>query len=185
MLLPRTDKLSFSGTINNGRICFADFKSSVKAIQKHIDHSSCDYQQWLMLKENFRQSGEYENEDICHLRFQREKTKKERNIIKKAGRYFLDCISGYGTNPLRMLGVILATIVLFGTLYYFVPIFDYHGVTSWLEHIYASGITFFAVGYGDLFPLNVITKMVSLIEAFMGVSATSYFLVLLSRKVIR
>lgn len=185
LLLPRTDKLSFSGTINNGRICFADFKSSVKAIQKHIDHSSCDYQQWLMLKENFRQSGEYENEDICHLRFQREKTKKERNIIKKAGRYFLDCISGYGTNPLRMLGVILATIVLFGTLYYFVPIFDYHGVTSWLEHIYASGITFFAVGYGDLFPLNVITKMVSLIEAFMGVSATSYFLVLLSRKVIR
>lgn len=185
LLLPKTEKLTFFGTVNNGRFCFADFKSSVKAIQKYIDHSSCDYEQWLMLKENFRQSGEYENEDICHLRFQRKRTKKEKNIIKKIGKYFLDGISGYGTKPLRMLVVIFATIVLFGTLYYFVPIFDYHGVTSWLEHIYASGITFFAVGYGDLFPLNVITKMVSLIEAFIGVSATSYFLVLLSRKVIR
>ncbi|MBQ2662376.1 MAG: hypothetical protein IJF80_06975, partial [Clostridia bacterium] len=65
--------------------------------QKHIDHSSCDYQQWLMLKENFRQSGEYENEDICHLRFQREKTKKERNIIKKAGRFFRKLIPSFDT----------------------------------------------------------------------------------------
>ena len=45
--------------------------------------------------------------------------------------------------------------------------------------------TFFAVGYGDLFPATLATKMVSLVEAFSGVTMTSYFLVLLSRKVIR
>lgn len=44
---------------------------------------------------------------------------------------------------------------------------------------------FFAVGYGDLFPATLATKMVSLVEAFSGVTMTSYFLVLLSRKVIR
>ena len=49
----------------------------------------------------------------------------------------------------------------------------------------ASAITFFAVGYGDLFPATLATKMVSLVEAFSGVTMTSYFLVLLSRKVIR
>lgn len=141
--------------------------------------------QLLMLKENFRQTGEYENEDICHLYFQRSKTKCERNRLKKAGRYMLDGISGYGTKPFRMLLVILAVIVLFGTLYYCAPFLSFHGASTWLEHIYASGITFFAVGYGDLFPLNTITKMVSLTEAFLGVTSTSYFLVLLSRKVIR
>ena len=97
----------------------------------------------------------------------------------------LDGISGYGTKPFRMLLVILAVIVLFGTLYYCAPFLSFHGASTWLEHIYASGITFFAVGYGDLFPLNTITKMVSLTEAFLGVTSTSYCLVLLSRKVIR
>ena len=79
----------------------------------------------------------------------------------------LDGISGYGTKPFRMLLVILAVIVLFGTLYYCAPFLSFHGASTWLEHIYASGITFFAVGYGDLFPLNTITKMVSLAEAFL------------------
>ena len=183
--LPEIEKLTFSGTINNGMFCFSDFKPYIKAIQKHVGQFPDDYGQWLMLKENFRQSGEYENEDICHLQFQREKTKNEDDFLKKVGRWFLDAISGYGTKPFRMIMVIFAIILLFGNLYYFVPVLNYHGVTSWLEHVYASGITFFAVGYGDLFPLNVTTKMVSLIEAFLGVTATSYFLVLLSRKVIR
>lgn len=175
-------KITFSGTINNGKLCFADFAS---VMQNLITESYGDAEQLLMLKENFRQTGEYENEDMWHLYFQRLKTKRERNVLKKLGRNTLDVISGYGTKPFRMLLVILATIVLFGTLYYFIPFLTYQGVTTWLEHIYASGITFFAVGYGDLFPQNIITKMLSLVEALLGVTATSYFLVLLSRKVIR
>ena len=180
--MPQAQILTLSGTINTGRICFTDF---VSAIPPLTAASSGDPAQLLMLKENFRQTGEYENEDICHLYFQRSKTKCERNRLKKAGRYMLDGISGYGTKPFRMLLVILAVIVLFGTLYYCAPFLSFHGASTWLEHIYASGITFFAVGYGDLFPLNTITKMVSLTEAFLGVTSTSYFLVLLSRKVIR
>lgn len=73
----------------------------------------------------------------------------------------LDGISGYGTKPFRMLLVILAVIVLFGTLYYCAPFLSFHGASTWLEHIYASGITFFAVGYGDLFPLNTYKNGVS------------------------
>lgn len=183
--LSQIENLTFFGTINNGKFCFTDFTPAIRAISKLYTISTCDAGQFLMLKENFRQTGEYENEDICHLHFQRLRTKREKNVLKKLGRYTLDVISGYGTEPFRMLLVILVIIVLFGTLYYFVPFFSYHGVNTWLEHVYASGITFFAVGYGDLFPLNIVTKMVSLTEAFLGVTATSYFLVLLSRKVIR
>lgn len=185
LFLPQTKKLSFSHTINNGRFCFVDFNDNIKAISESFDSSTCDTEQLLMLKENFRQTGEFENEDTCHLLYQRLRTKKEKNLFKKIGRCFLDGISGYGTKPLRMLFVILITIVLFGTVYYFTPTLSFHGVNTWLENIYASGITFFAVGYGDLFPANLVTKMVSLAEAFLGVTCTSYFLVLLTRKIIR
>ncbi|MDD5793015.1 MAG: potassium channel family protein [Erysipelotrichaceae bacterium] len=180
--VPHVNKLSFSGTINNGKIKFSDFVSAIPAM---VEKSCGDAEQLLMLKENFRQNGEYENEDICHLHFQKLKTKEEKNALKKTWRCLIDCVSGYGTKPFRMLVVILAIIILFGTLYYFIPYLSYHGANTWIEHIYVSGITFFAVGYGDLYPLNTATKMVSLLEAFLGVVSTSYFLVLLSRKVIR
>jgi len=183
--LPQTEKLAFDGTINIGRLCISNFPSIIGTISNLSTDPTYDAQQLLMLKENFRQTGEYENEDICHLYYQRTITKNESDIIKKVGRKVLDWISGYGTKPFRMLLSIIVIIVLFGTLYYCCPTLSYHGVNTWIEHIYASGITFFAVGYGDLYPLNITTKMVSLVEAFLGVTATSYFLVLLSRKVIR
>ena len=183
--VPKIESITLSNTLNSGKFCVKDFVPIVKAISKQFAISTFDVDQLLMLKENFRQTGEYANEDICHLCLHRLKTKREKNPLKKMGRLTLDGISGYGTKPLRMLMVILMSILFFGTLYYLVPSLSYHGVRTWIEHVYASGITFFAVGYGDLYPLNIVTKMVSLAEAFLGVTATSYFLVLLSRKVNR
>ena len=83
-----------------------------------------------------------------------------------------------------MLLVILAVVIAVWYAILCAPFLSFHGASTWRAY-YASRITFFAVGYGDLFPLNTITKMVSLAEAFLGVTSTSYFLVLLSRKVIR
>lgn len=179
------EKLTFAGTINNGKFLFTDFATALKAIQNLPRETTKDTQQYLMLRENFRQTGENEPEDICYRLYQKFKTKQEKNVLKKASRMILDITSGYGTKPVRMLVVILLSIVLFGTLYYYAPCLSYQGVNTWLEHVYASGITFFAVGYGDLFPQNILTKMISLVEAFLGVTATSYFLVVLSRKIIR
>ena len=139
------------------------------------------------IKENFRQLGEYDNEDICHLHYQKAKakTKEEKRYYIRGLRRLLDWISGYGTKPCRTFLTIILLILIFGTAYYVIPCLQYQGVSGWLECIYASAITFFAVGYGDLFPATLATKMVSLIEAFSGVTMTSYFLVILSRKVIR
>lgn len=184
--LSQIKDLSFSNTINDGKFYFSDFESNIHAILKPDHFNQPKYtEQFLMLKENFRQIGEYQNEDICHLQYQRLKTKRERKLLKKFGRYFVDILSGYGTKPFRMLIVILSMIICFGTFYYVMPFISYVGASTWIEHVYVSGITFFAVGYGDIFPLNIVTKMISLFEAFLGVTATSYFLVLLSRKVIR
>lgn len=180
--LNKTEKLAFFGTVNNGKFCIREYE---KLIDKIAPAELDDIEQLLMLKENFRQTGEYENEDISHFYYQKMKTKQEHNIFKKVGHFILNIISGYGTKPFRMLITILIMILFFGVLYYTVPCFSYYGANTLPEHIYTSGITFFTVGYGDLYPLNLATKVVSLVEAFFGVTATSYFLVVLSRKVIR
>ena len=177
--LEDTEEVSFEDAINSGRIYFKDFPKLVEKITEKKN------EQLLMLKENFRQLGEYDNEDICHLHYQKAKTKEEKRYYIRGLRRLLDWISGYGTKPCRTFLTIILLILIFGTAYYIIPCLQYQGVSGWLECIYASAITFFAVGYGDLFPATLATKMVSLVEAFSGVTMTSYFLVLLSRKVIR
>ena len=177
--LEDTEEVSFEDAINSGRIYFKDFPKLVEKITEKKN------EQLLMLKENFRQLGEYDNEDICHLHHQKAKTKEEKRYYIRGLRRLLDWISGYGTKPCRTFLTIILLILIFGTAYYVIPCLQYQGVSGWLECIYASAITFFAVGYGDLFPATLATKMVSLVEAFSGVTMTSYFLVLLSRKVIR
>ena len=177
--LEDTEEVSFENAINSGRIYFKDFPKLVEKITEKKN------EQLLMLKENFRQLGEYDNEDICHLHYQKAKTKEEKRYYIRGLRRLLDWISGYGTKPCRTFLTIILLILIFGTAYYVIPCLQYQGVSGWLECIYASAITFFAVGYGDLFPATLATKMVSLVEAFSGVTMTSYFLVILSRKVIR
>ena len=59
--LEDTEEVSFEDAINSGRIYFKDFPKLVEKITEKKN------EQLLMLKENFRQLGEYDNEDICHL----------------------------------------------------------------------------------------------------------------------
>ncbi len=175
-----------SNTLITGKLFIRNFAEIVNcSIKPLLDEGRINQEQLLVLKENFRQTGEYAYEDLCHLYYQRLISKKVKNPIKRVCRNIIDLVSGYGTKPGRMLAGIIILIVLFGICYQFVPRLLFHGANTLIEHIYTSGITFFAVGYGDLYPLNTLTKMISLLEAFLGVVSTSYFLVLLSRKIIR
>lgn len=175
-----------SDTLITGKLYIRHFAEIMNgSIKPLLNKGLINQEQLLVLKENFRQTGEYAFEDLCHLYYQRLITKKAKNPLKRICRRIIDLVSGYGTKPGRMLATIIILIALFGACYQFVPRLLFHGADTLVEHIYASGITFFAVGYGDLYPLNTMTKIVSLAEAFLGVVSTSYFLVLLSRKVIR
>ena len=71
-----------------------------------------------MLKENFRQLGEYDNEDICHLHYQKAKTKEEKRYYIRGLRRLLDWISGYGTKPCRTFLTIILLILIFGTVWF-------------------------------------------------------------------
>jgi len=53
-----------------------------------------------------------------------------------------------------------------------------------LQSFYHSAITFFTIGYGDVYPMGV-SRIVSGFEGFMGVFMMSYFTVAFVRKVLR
>lgn len=178
--LPRV--LSFEGTINNGKIYFINTNN----LTKIIDKVSSELNTLQMLKENFRTIGDYQNEDICYSNYRKQYNKTlENNIVRRLFNNFIAIISDYGTKPYRTFLFILFLIISFAFVFYFCPYVSFNNANSLTDYIYVSGITFFTVGYGDVLPLNVFTKIAVLIEAFFGVSTMSYFLVVLSRKVIR
>lgn len=178
-------RISFENTINNGRIYFKKFYKIISAVLNSVQITR-DTNQLLMLKENFRNLGEYENEDLCYSKYRKMENKLHtKNVITKICNYITSWISDYGTKPLRVFIFIITLIGGFSLLYYVCPFILFKNATSFIDYIYVSGITFFTVGYGDILPLNSITKIAVLIEAFLGVATMSYFLVVLSRKIIR
>jgi hypothetical protein len=57
-------------------------------------------------------------------------------------------------------------------------------LSAFLQSFYHSAITFFTIGYGDVYPVGV-SRIISGIEGFMGVFMMSYFTVAFVRKVLR
>lgn len=173
------EKFSIEGMINNGRIEFINTDKIIDVMKKNKDSS-----QFLVMKENFKLLGQNREEDICYLEYRRLENK---NI--KGSKRIVDSIvgitSGYGTKPQWMLITVLLSIVAFATVYYTVPYISFGHAKTYIDYLYVSGITYFTVGYGDITPLNSLTKLVVLLESFVGISSMSYLLVVLSRKIIR
>lgn len=177
-------RISFKNTINNGKIYFKNFINLYKAVLNDVEETH-DVNQLLMLRENFRSLGEYKNEDLCYSKYRKIKNKTEKNVLFRTLNWLTSWISDYGTKPLRVFIFLLALIMGFSLIYCFCPYISFGNANSFVDYIYISGITFFTVGYGDILPHNSVTKIAVLIEAFCGVATMSYFLVVLSRKIIR
>ncbi|MDB8791056.1 potassium channel family protein [Romboutsia sp. 1001216sp1] len=181
--IPKT--LEFDKTLNNGKIHIRNFKEVLPIIVSRVSETK-DIEQLLMLKENFKNIGQYISEDLCYSKYRQLENKfyTEKKSSKLIN-YINWLVSDYGTCPLRMFILIIIMILGFAILYFTCPYFKFENATSFIDYIYISGITFFTVGYGDILPLNELTKMIVLVQAFFGVSTMSYFLVVLSRKIIR
>jgi len=124
-----------------------------------------------------------------------------------------DKMGGFGTKPRNVLVSMIIVVVLFALLYSLVPGFDFNigstneihilgtkgknvithqlfsiqkgNISDVLNSFYYSGITFLTIGYGDIHPLNILTKIVSVIEGFLGIFLMSYFTVSFVRKLLR
>jgi hypothetical protein len=169
-------------------------------------HQKAD--QFRILKENFNATGKYDDEDEAYVMFkrfegrswltsQREKgglTSLLSNIPHVFRWLVFDRIGLYATAPGRVLVSVIISWIIFGSLFY---IFHITGLgstasgvgnpdnlTPFFQSFYHSAITFFTIGYGDVYPMGW-SRVLSGIEGFMGVFMMSYFTVAFVRKVLR
>ena len=165
-------------------------------------------EQFRILKENFSGTGKYEDEDKAYIMFKRYEAKawlteqKEKGGIARILSHIpngfqwlvFDKIGLYATSPGRVLLSIAVFWFFFGTIYFLI---DLSGLgrtvsavgnpdklTTFLQSFYHSGVTFFTIGYGDVYPVGL-SRLISALEGFMGVFMMSYFTVAFVRKVLR
>lgn len=165
-------------------------------------------EQYRILKENFNGTGKYEDEDEAYVMFKRYEAKAWLNEQHQKGglsRVFsyiphgfrwlvFEKIGLYATSPGRVLISVVIFWFVFGLLYYLDEILGLGKTISGVgnpDHLsilvqsyYHSAITFFTVGYGDVYPTGL-SRIFSGIEGFMGVFMMSYFTVAFVRKVLR
>lgn len=165
-------------------------------------------EQFRILKENFNSTGKYEDEDKAYVMFKRYEAKswlteqKEKGGIAKIASHIpngfqwlvFDKIGLYATSPGRVLFSVVVFWLFFGSLYFIIDLSGLGKTVSsvgnpdhlsvLLQSFYHSGITFFTIGYGDVYPMGL-SRLISGLEGFMGVFMMSYFTVAFVRKVLR
>ncbi|MFL0194167.1 potassium channel family protein [Clostridium sp. WILCCON 0269] len=208
------NSLCFENTKNLGQI-FIDWERDTikKAIYEYAKEHKLPYytiaKQFLMLKENFNEIGQYDDEDAAYVEYKRCKAKSElhnengdkgfkriRSFIAHPFKWFIfDYIGSYATAPLRIFNTLWLNILGFAIIYFLGGIysskfqFGNGPIAKCLERfmiaIYFSAITSFTVGYGDISPQSFFIAIVAVIESFIGVFLMSYFTVAFARKILR
>ncbi|HPR41503.1 MAG TPA: pentapeptide repeat-containing protein [Candidatus Methanofastidiosa archaeon] len=95
--------------------------------------------------------------------------------------------SRYGESPTRVLGTSLALILLYAFVYWYVggiSMGDASFIPSFKESLYFSAVTFTTLGYGDYQPKPDF-QLLAISEAFLGAFVLAFFVVVVSRKLIR
>jgi uncharacterized protein YjbI with pentapeptide repeats len=171
-------------------------------------------EQFRLLKENYRNIGQYEDEDLSYVEFKRHEMKakllsdhlKHRNSkLKKFFdwiKYFFkwlvyDQTGKYGTSPGRVLVSMFMVFLLFTMLYYIcqdIPHFE-NGMTptaelthdystTFTDAVYFSAYNLLIIGYEDYHPAGI-TGFLSVVESFLGLFLMSFFTVAFVRKILR
>lgn len=168
-------------------------------------------EQFRILKENFRNNGQYEDEDSAYLEFRRCEAKAilNSNLLRNKlnlfwaypqyyfQKYVFDYVGRYATHPTRVLVNAIITVFLYAAIYHF-----FNEIAPGLGHVatalpenmnqvhhfsnslYYSAITFCTVGYGDYFAEGIV-KPLAAFEGFSGIFLMSYFTVAFVRKILR
>lgn len=175
--------------------------------QKKTSHNQ-KAEQFRLLKEEFHNLGQYEDEDKAYIEFKRSELA---NVIhesrkvkwyKKVVNYFsvgfqkliFDWMGLYATSPVR---VLISIFVVYGVFSMFYVVFELtgHGAISciseslpmWervLDSFYFSAVTWLTIGYGECVPTGFF-KIVAPLEGWLGVFMMSYFTVAFVRKILR
>jgi len=206
----RVDIIYFTGIRSLGRM-FVDWRKNdlSKTIKRQEDSSLAQKaEQFRILKEEFRRSEMYEDEDKAYIEFKRMEMKAEKEKLLSINKWnavwwypnswsrilIFDWMGLYATDPLRVLLSLVITYVLFSLSFVGIIEFMDADIVSavgdpdkmgvWSRSFYHSGITFLTIGYGDFYPTKFI-RWWSNVEGFVGVFMMSYFVVAFVRKILR
>ena len=92
----------------------------------------------------------------------------------------LNWLWGYGEKPWRLALAMLATMLAFGTLQYWLDGIPGKG---WWDHVYFSGTTFLTIGYGDLHPVEAIPRLLAVVEGVVGITFLGMLLASATKKI--
>jgi hypothetical protein len=129
---------------------------------------------------------QYQNEETaaqerCELASARVRRAALPAGLRNLGMLSADLLCGYGYLPFRMLGWILAQLVLFTFLFVFIS----DGSSS-STRVHAAIINFFSpLGLGDTMHYSGVDRLVLVIESFAGTLSVLVFVVLLARRFLR
>ncbi len=165
-------------------------------------------EQFRILKTNFSGTGKYDDEDEAYVMFKRFEAKADMNDSISGNKWaritawpaygfkwlVFDKIGLYATSPGRVLISVVIFWLFFGSTYFLVHLSGFGKTVSgvdasdhlspFIQSFYHSAVTFFTIGYGDVYPVGA-SRIVSGLEGFMGVFMMSYFTVAFVRKVLR
>ncbi|MEQ8323555.1 MAG: potassium channel family protein [Vicingaceae bacterium] len=206
----KIDEINFSGMRNLGKLFLDWYENDVKSLIYSQKDTSIRQksEQFRMLKEEFRNLGQYTDEDMAYLEFKRLELKDRRNRALKSSKFngiwiypmywgeylIFDQIGHYATNPLRVLFSMVVSFWAITGLYVALILTTSSDIVSSVgdpdhlslitKSIYHSAITFLTIGYGDYYPSGYI-RWLSSLEGFIGLFLISYFTVAFARKVLR
>lgn len=204
----RVDRINFAGMRLIGRIYISWKQNHVKSMisdQKEVSHRIRS-EQFRILKENFKNLGQYNDEDHSYVEFKRQESLADLSDSLKTNRLnaiwqyplylfklgLFDKAGLYATSPVRVLFTMLSTFTLFSVIYLLLMLYSNADIIASVDDqlslvaksFYHSAITFLTIGYGDHYPYGSI-RWVSAIEGFSGLFLMSYFTVAFVRKILR
>lgn len=188
-------ELYLINTRNSGQIYIDWEKNNVRdIIRKQKDTSwSQKADQFVILKENFRNLGQHNDEDKAYYEFKQCQGKSllhneagKKGIITRTINFFRWFFT-YGTQPLVVGGIMFIVIALFAGIYYAFPCLlkqsdELNRVWNAIQH---SIITFFTIGYGNTLPIHWIGVLLCGIEGFLGVFLMAYFVGAVVKRTLR
>jgi hypothetical protein len=202
--------ISFVGMRLIGRIYIDWWQNHVIALiesQKDVGHRLRS-EQYRTLKENFRVTGQYTDEDEAYVEFKRHEALADledslsKNKLSALWMYpahwfkllVFDKAGLYATSPLRVIVSMVFAYSFFSLLYVFIELISSDIILETVSHnetativgkaFYYSFVTYFTIGYGDFVPMGSM-RVVAGLEAFTGLFLMSYFTVAFVRKILR
>jgi len=163
-------------------------------------------EQFRTLKQNFFNTGRYDEEDYAYVWFKRYELKaKYRQHMKEKKYWYIfvfalqklvfDKVGKYATDPVQVLFSMLVVYSSFSLTYATILFFKWGEIVSAIGGVhdqismlgrsfFFGAITFLTIGYGDFYPMGLV-RILSAMEGFIGVFLMSYFTVAFVRKILR